>query len=34
MKFWTEDRKQRAVDYISGMLVGYCIGMIVGVCIL
>lgn len=34
MKFWTEDRKQRAVDYISGMLVGYCIGMIVGVWIL
>ena len=31
MKFWTEDRNQRAVGYISGMLVGYCIGMIVGV---
>ena len=33
-KFWTEDRKQRVVDYISGMIFGYCIGMIVGVWIL
>ena len=32
--YWTEDRKQRVVDYISGMLVGYCIGMIVGVWVL
>ena len=33
-KFWTEDRKQRVVDYVSGMIFGYCIGMIVGVWIL
>ena len=32
--FWTEERKQRAVDYISGMIFGYCLGMIVGVWIL
>ena len=32
--FWTEERKQRAVDYTSGMIFGYCLGMIVGVWIL
>ena len=34
MSCWTEDRKKRTADYISGMLVGYCVGMIVGVWIL
>jgi hypothetical protein len=34
MSYWTEDRKQRVVDYMSGMIFGYCIGMIVGVWIL
>ena len=33
-EYWTEDRKQRVVDYMSGMIFGYCIGMIVGVWIL
>ena len=33
-KYWTEDRKQRVVDYLSGMIFGYCLGMIVGVWIL
>jgi hypothetical protein len=33
-EYWTEDRKQRVVDYISGFIFGYCIGMIVGVWIL
>ena len=32
--YWTEDRKQRVVDYMSGLIFGYCIGMIVGVWIL
>ena len=32
--YWTEDRKQRVVDYMSGMIFGYCLGMIVGVWIL
>ncbi len=33
-EFWTEDRKQRVADYMSGVMIGYCIGMIVGVWIL
>ena len=33
-KYWTEDRKQRVVDYLSGMIFGYCLGMLVGVWIL
>ena len=33
-EYWTEDRKQRVVDYVSGMIFGYCMGMIVGVWIL
>ena len=32
--YWTEERKQRVVDYMSGMIFGYCICMIVGVWIL
>ena len=32
--YWTEERKQRVVDYISGFIFGYCVGMIVGVWIL
>jgi len=34
MSYWTEDRKQRVVDYMSGLIFGYCIGMIIGVWIL
>ena len=33
-KFWTEEKKQRVVDYLSGLIFGYCLGMIVGVWIL
>jgi len=33
-EFWTEDRKKRVADYISGALVGYCMGLIMGVWII
>ena len=28
--FWTEERKQRTADYISGFVFGYGIGLIAG----
>ena len=33
-EYWTEDRKQRVVDYMSGMIFGYCIGILLTVDIL